>query len=236
MRTNKVKRPNNWQQMASIIEYADLRVDTQKRDLLLLCLLAEKFNIPAVVVNPINVNLINDFSKICHINIGVAISYPIGAYYPDAKIHEIEDSIIDGADIIYMTMAVGAFLSGWVDRISRPEMEGLVRTANGRPTRLITEGSVLSADQKYALCNLAIESGIDELMICTGFKPSNLPPITVDDIKVFIEAAKNRIKIGYMGDIENPVDALNMIDLGISHFCTFSAIKLLSFFSEFQKI
>ena len=217
-----------WTEIAPLIDYADLRVDVQERDLRLLCLEAEKLGISTVVVNPANVALTASLAKPCGLKVAAAVSYPIGAYWPDEKGLEVADAVADGADEIYMVMAVGLFLNGQVDQQTIPEMAALVREAQGRPTKLVTELSVLTDEQKRTVCSLAIDAGIDYLVTSTNFGPSKLPPVTLDDIKVVAEAAGDSIGILYMGDLENADRVNELQEAGVTRFGTTTIRALLN--------
>lgn len=217
-----------WQQIAKLIDYADLRVDTQARDLRLLCLEAEKFGISTVLVNPVNVALTAALVKGTGVRVATAVSYPVGAYWPDAKGMEVADAVADGADEIQMVMAVGQFLDGKIDQQTIPEMAALVKEAQGRPTKLIIEASVLSDAQKRTVCRLAIEAGIDYLVTTTSFAPSKLPPVTLDDIRVLVEAAGDSLGIVFHGECENREQIDELLQAGVSGFCTSSVHKLVA--------
>lgn len=225
--------PATWEEMAGLIDYADLRVDTQERDLRLLCLEAEKYGIPTVVVNPVNVELAASFARASGVKVAAAVSYPVGAYWPEAKALEIADAVEDGADEIYMVMSVGLFLDGRIEEQTIPEMAALVREAQGRPTRLITEASILTVEQKRTVCRLAAEAGIDYLVTSTAFDRSNLPPVTLEDIRVLAEAAGDSIGIMYRGDIGSAGRAAELLEAGITRFCTSSARALLGSYRGF---
>ena len=211
---------NRWNEIARLIDYADLRVDTQERDLRLLCLEAEKYSVPTVVVNPANVTLTASFVKGTAVKVAAAVSYPVGAYWPDEKELEVADAVADGADEIYMVMAVGQFLDGRIDEQTLPEMAALVKAAQGRPTKFVTELSVLSDEQKCVVCQLAIDAGIDYLVTSTNFAPSKLPPVTLDDIRVVAEAAGDAIGIVYMGDLSSMAQIDELRTVGVTRFGT----------------
>jgi deoxyribose-phosphate aldolase len=163
------------------------------------------------------------------------VSYPVGAYWPDAKALEIADAVEDGADEIYMVMSVGLFLDGRVEEQTIPEMAALVKEAQGRPTKLITEASVLTNEQKRTVCKLAVDAGIDYLVTSTAFSRSNLPPVTLDDIRVMVDAAGDSIRIIHKGDINNTEQANELLAAGISRFCTSYARALLASYKGFPE-
>jgi deoxyribose-phosphate aldolase len=215
-----------WEQIANLIDYTDLRVDTQERDLRLLCLEAKKFGIPTVVVNPVNVLMTTSFAKGSNVKVAAAVSYPIGAYWPEAKALEIADAIKDGADEIYMVMSVGLFLDGKIVEQTIPEMTALVKEAQGRPTKLITEVSILSDEQKRTVCKLAKDAGINYLVTSTDFPQSNLPPVTLNDVIVLAESAGDSLGIIFKGDPETIKQVEELQRAGVSRFCISSIYKL----------
>jgi deoxyribose-phosphate aldolase len=219
--------------MAGLIDYADLRVDTRERDLRVLALEAEKFGIPLIVVNPVNLPLAKALAEGSRTRVGVTVSYPVGAYWPEDKVREVRDAVEDGADEIYMMMAVGAFLSGWIEDYTLPEMRGLVHAAEGRPTRLITEIAVLDTDQQRMVCDLAASAGIQALVCCSGFRPSKLPPVSPADVQALGGTAGETIEINYMGDVEEAAQALDILRAGASRICTESARRILEGFGGF---
>ncbi len=224
---------NSWEQLASLIDFANLFVDTRERDLHLLCLQAEKYKIPAVLVNPGNLKLVKRISKGMDIEIAAAVSYPVGAYFPEVKAQEIEDAIDDGADQIYMIMAVGAFIDGWLEQQIIPEFNYLVEKAAGKPTKLVTEVSVLDSDQRRKVCDLAMESGIDYLVTTTDFDRSNLHPVTLEDIEFLAEYVQEDLLIIHKSRFEDPKQAQSSLDAGAARLCTENVLALLATFDDF---
>lgn len=225
--------PKTWQEMASLLDFADLHVDTQEHDLRLLCLQAEKYKIPTVVVNPVNVSMAKRLSKGFNIEVASMLSFPVGAYFPEVKGEEIDDAIEDGADQIYMVMAVGAFLDGWLEKQTIPEMKVLVKNAGNRPTKLVTEISVLNSDQRRKVCDLAVESGVDYLVTSTDFDRSNLPPVTTEDIKFLVDYVQGGLKIIHKNKFTNPQQALDSLEVGVARLCTENPREVLQLFDDF---
>ena len=226
-------RPTTWIEMAALLDYADLRVDTREKDLLLLCLEADKYKIPTVLVNPVNVTLAKQFTRGLDVQVAGAISYPVGAYFPDVKGQEIEDAIADGADQIYMVMAVGAFIDGWLDQQTIPEFEILVKKAEGRPTKLVTEVSVLSDEQRWIICDLAMEAGIDYIVTTTDFDRSNLPPVSVDDIEFLVNYVHGDLQVIHKNNFDSLEIAQACLKVGAAGLCTENAREILQQYVDF---
>jgi len=226
-------RPNNWRDMAALLDYADLRVDTRESDLRLLCLEADRYQISTALVNPVNVKLAKRFTKGSDVKVAVAIAYPVGAYFPEVKGQEILDAIEDGADQIYMIMAVGAFLDGWLEEQTIPELETLVHAASGRSTKLVTELSVLNEDQRKRVCDLAIGAGIDYLVTTTDFERSNLPSVTLVDIKLVVDHVQGELQIIHKSKFAGLPQALACLEAGATRLCTENAREILQGYADF---
>lgn len=224
---------NTWNEMSSLLDYAELSLDAQEKDLQFLTLHADKLGIPTVLVNPVNVSLTKQLSKGLDLRIAAMTSYPVGAYFPEVKGEEIEDAIEDGADEIYMVMAVGAFIDGWEEKQTIPEMQVLVEKANGRPTKLVTEISVLNPDQRRRVCDLAMESKVQYLVTTTDFDRSNLPPVVLEDLQFLLDYVGHDLKIIHKSRFEDPKFAQECLRMGVSRLCTENPRKILQQFDDF---
>jgi deoxyribose-phosphate aldolase len=230
---NKTIIPQTWQVLSGLINYSNLAVDARENDIRLLCLEAQKYLIGVVVVSPVDTSLAAQYCQGSKVKVASAISYPIGADLPEMKRQEIQEAIADGAKSIYMQMAVGAFRERLVKKQTRPEIENLVEIADGRPTTLITEGSVLTSGQINSIVKMSAKAGVNNIAVCSGFERSRLPEITNKVIGEFVDAAKDSIGIVYMGRVKDLDRALELIKIGVSRICTPDARKLLQGYSSF---
>jgi len=228
----EAKEPETWLEMAGQLDYANLRLDARERDIRLLCLEAERYGIPTILVNPVYVSLAASLARGSGVAVAAAISYPVGAYPPEFKEREIEDAVENGADEIFMMMALGPFTEGLHDH-TRSEMEALARAARGRPTRVMTEVALYSDEQKKTICQMAIEAGIDYLVASMGFVPNNIRPATPAEVEQLVAVAHGDIGIVAMGNIESTEQALTMLRAGASRICTEAARGVLRDFGPF---
>jgi deoxyribose-phosphate aldolase len=230
---DKTNIPTTWQQMSNILDYSNLEVDARENDIRLLCLEADKFGISTVVVNPVNVKLATNSCKETNVTAACAVSFPVGGYLPDFKGLEIQEAIDDGAKNIYLLMAVGAFREGLIEKQTKPEIANLARLAGNLKTTLITEGSVLSSEQRASIVKIASDFGIKNIAVCSGFERSRLPDITNQEISEFVFAANGLIDVSYMGRVKSLERAIDLFNLGISCICTPDVRKILSEYPTF---
>jgi deoxyribose-phosphate aldolase len=222
-------RPRTREELAARLDYANLAVDAREDDIRLLCLEAEKYSLLNICVNPTNVALAARCLAGSSVKVSAAIAYPIGAYPPEIKGFEIEDAIANGANEIMMMMAIGVFVEGQHDQ-TKAEMEMLVRTARGRPTRLMIEGGALTDEQKECVCHLAISAGIGYLVTSTDFAPGGFPGAAAADVAWLVQVAEDRIGIVAASNIRDTERALAMLDAGASRILTPAALDVLAGF------
>jgi deoxyribose-phosphate aldolase len=225
--------PESWQELASRIDYSCLQVDARACDIRLACLEAQKYALPTVVVNPVNITMATQVCRGSSVGVVGAVAYPVGGDRPDFKALEVQEALAEGAEGIYMLMAVGAFREGWLDEQTRPEIAGLVKAAAGLKTTLITEGSVLTTAQIRELVHLAIEAGVCNMAVCSGFDRSRLPEISDQTIQEFADAAGGSLGLVYMGRVSDLDQAGRLIGLGVNRLCTPDARMLLQGYSSF---
>ena len=85
---------------------------------------------------------------------------------------------------------------------------------------------MLADEQKRLVCKLAMDAGIDYLVTYTDFPQSNLPPVTLNDIKVLVETAGDSMGIIYKGDLDKVEQVNELLKAGVSRFCMSSVNRL----------
>jgi deoxyribose-phosphate aldolase len=218
--TSNLSSFKSWPQLAKHLEYANLQSNAREADIRLLCLEAEKWGIEVVVVNPVNVALAVSVTKGTKVKVAAAISYPVGGDLADHKEKEVAEAVEDGADVIYMLMAVGAFRDNWFEQQTLPEIRGMVKAAAGRPTRLITEASVLTGEQRKKICQMAIQEKVPVLMAATAFERSHLPELTDKDIQELVSYAGNSLEIMVMDTLGTMNGIRHYFSLGVKRICS----------------
>jgi deoxyribose-phosphate aldolase len=212
--------PQSWNDLSQRLEYSNLRSNAREADIRLLCLEAEKMGIAVILVNPVNVKLATDILRGTKVKVAAAVSYPIGGDCPDFKEKEVGEAVEDGAEVIYMLMAVGAFRDNWIEQQTLPEIRGLVKASSGRATRLMTEASVLTTEQKKKLCDISSAEGVKTLVINSGFSRSRLPELKDNDIKEFVGYAENKLEI-FVTDTNGTIEGIRKyFSLGVNQICT----------------
>jgi len=220
---NRSKTPGG---LPQLLIYSNLEVDAGISDIKLTCMEAEKLDIPRILVNPVNVSLAAKNCTNSKVKVGAALSYPVGTFPAEIKGYEIEDAIQNGADEIYMLMALGVFLDGFYDDIQK-EMEVLVEKAGKLPTYYMIETSAVYKDHLARICLMAKLSGLDFIVSSTNFKPGGYLPATIEEVKYMAECEETGPAVVAHGDFKTRRQVEDYLNAGASRVCTPHAAKLL---------
>lgn len=221
---HRSKKPGG---LPQLLIYSNLAVDAGISDIKLTCMEAEKLGIPRILVNAVNVSLAAKNCTNSKVKVGAALSYPVGTYPAEIKGYEIEDAIQNGADEIYMLMALGVFLDGFYDEIQE-EMEVLVEKAGTLPTYYMIETSALKKDHLARICLMAKTTGLDCIVSSTNFKPGGYLPATIEEVKYLAECKKPGPAVVAHGDFKTRRQVEAYINAGASRVCTPDAVEILS--------
>jgi deoxyribose-phosphate aldolase len=235
----KIPTAINISNLAQHLILSNLGVDASKRDIKLTCLEAIQYGIPRILVNAVNISMAREFCNNTLVKVCAALSYPVGAYPPEVKGLEIQDAIKNGADEIFMLMAVGSFLDGTYDIIQK-EMETMLEYADDKPAHYMIETSALSQEQLSSLCKLVKKNGIESIVTSTNFKQGGFLPANEQQILTLVDLANGKFEIVVFDDIANEQSTVKLLDTGVDKICTRYSIDIVknnsSIHNEIQAI
>jgi deoxyribose-phosphate aldolase len=209
--------------VAAMIDHTELRVDASYADIRRLCLEAEKFRFPVVVVYPVNVPLAAELLDGTGIRIAAVVGFPTGAYTVAGKAFESEDAIAKGAEEIDFVINVGA-LKGGNYTLVEDELQTIARVTGHTTTKAILETCLLSDEEKATACKLATDAGIDFVKTATGFGAKGA---TVEDVRLLRRVAGEDVGVTASGGIRTPQDAVALIGAGATRIGTSSGILII---------
>lgn len=213
-------------QLAGTIDQTMLKIEATYGDIERLCLEAEKYHFAAVAVHPVNIPLAAKMLKGTGVKVCAALAFHLGAYPPEIKEFECRDAVEKGADELDMMMNVGALKESRYD-IVRKEVEGLVKAAEGRITKLILETCLLTDEEKAKACEIAKECGADFVKTSTGFGKQGA---TVHDVILMRETVGADMGVKASGGIRNTEMALAMIEAGANRLGVSTGVAIVEGF------
>lgn len=212
-------------ELARFIDHTNLKPTATREDMRLLCNEAKDYHFKMVAINQVQSELCSDLLKDTDINIGAAISFPLGQTSIASKVAETKDAIKNGAtEIDYVINITEVKEKNW--NYLQSEMEQIVAVCkeNEVISKVIFENAYLEDEEKIALCEIAKEVKPDFIKTSTGFAPSGA---TFEDVKLMKEHVGPEVKVKAAGGIRDAQTFKKMIACGAERIGTSSGIAII---------
>ena len=134
-----------------------------------------------------------------------------------------EDSIDAGADEIDVVAAIGHILDEDWDYVE-DDLSAVLRSASGRPVKVILETAALDPMQIVKSAALAAEAGAAFVKTSTGFHPAG--GATVAAVSLMRRSVPERVGIKAAGGVRDCATAFRMIAAGATRIGTSSGVAL----------
>jgi len=197
-------------QIANYIEYTLLHPSATERDVIELCLEAQKNNYFAVNINSYYVSLAKQLLSKTNIKVCTPIGFPLGAMSTASKVYEAKQALNDGADEIEMVINQGLLKSKNYVSVLKDITD--VKLAIGdTPLKVIIEISELNKNEIIRICEICLDANIDYIKTSSGFSKNGS---TFTTVKIIKKTVKNHIKIAAFDGVEDYETALKYLDSG----------------------
>lgn len=207
------------------IDHTLLKPTATITDIQQLCAEAVDYNFFSVCVNSSHVKLATEFlSESSTVNVCSVIGFPLGAMSTEAKIAELQQAKLDGADEFDMVINIGWLKSGKEDAVEA-EIKQLKNTAGNSVLKAIIETCYLSDEEITKASKLAINAGADFVKTSTGFGTGGA---TLEAIDLMKKAVNGKAKLKASGGIRDYKTAKEYIDAGVSRIGTSNGIAIVT--------
>ena len=212
-------------QLARFIDHTNLKPDASKKDIETLCTEAKEYHFKMVAINQTQSELCSNLLENTDINVGAAISFPLGQTTIDAKVAETQDAFKNGAtEIDYVVNLTEVKEKNW--NYIEEEMKRIVSLCrqNNIISKVIFENAYLVNEEIIALCEIAKKVKPDFIKTSTGFAPSGA---TFEDVKLMKEHVGDEVKVKAAGGIRDADTFKKMIACGAERIGTSSGISII---------
>jgi len=210
--------------ISKYIEHSNLKPYATKSDIKKLCEEAVQYKFYGVCVNPYYVPYAKDLLIDTDIKIITVIGFPLGANKLKTKLVEATTAQNDGADELDIVWNISAFKSGEYDYIIE-ELKTIIEYTKPLTHKIIIETAYLRLKEKFKAVELLIEAGTEFLKTSTGFAPEGAK---LEDIRLFKEISKGKLKIKASGGIKDKETALKMIKFGADRIGTSHGVEIVN--------
>jgi deoxyribose-phosphate aldolase len=217
-------------ELAGMVDHTLLRADAKKEEFAKLCEEADSYGFKMVAINSFPVAMCREFLKDSPVHVGAAIGFPLGQTTIENKVHEVKQSIADGADEIDYVINVGRLKDGDLDYIRREMTEIVAAAREGKIlSKVILENCYLTDEEKVQVCEIAREVKPDFVKTSTGFGTGGA---TVEDVRLMKQTVGDAVKVKAAGGIRDLETALNMVEAGAERLGTSSGIKIVNEYKD----
>lgn len=212
-------------QLSRFIDHTNLKADASKQDIQKLCQEASDFHFKMVAINQVQSKRCAQFLAGTDVNIGAAISFPLGQTSKEAKLFETENAIELGAtEIDYVINLTEAKAQNWA--YIEEEMRGIVELCKNKQiiSKVIFENAYLSDAEKIKLAEIAKQVEPDFIKTSTGFAPTGA---IFEDVRLMKKHVGEKVKVKAAGGIRDAETFKKMIACGAQRIGTSAGIEII---------
>lgn len=200
--------------LASFIDHSLLNPIATPEQIAQCCAEADRFGFPAVCVYPTFVRQAVELLHSKRPQVCTVIGFPSGATTSTVKLYEAQEAVENGATELDVVVNLGWLKTGHLDAVHR-ELATIVE-ATGVVVKAVLETYLLTDAEKALTAEVCLDAGVAFLQTNTGF----YGPATVEDVKLFKAASKNRLEIKAASGIQTTDQAIELILAGATRLGT----------------
>lgn len=215
----------NINDFARLVDHTNLKAFASKKDIIKLCDEAKEYHFKMVAVNQVQSKLCAEQLAGTDIDIGAAISFPLGQTTIESKEFDTKNAISNGANEIDYVINITE-LKNKNYAYLKDEMSRIVTVCHNSniPCKVIFENCYLTKDEIKKMSEIAKEVKPDFIKTSTGFGTEGA---VLEDVKLMKSVVGNDIKVKAAGGIRNTDDFLAFIEAGADRIGTSAGVKII---------
>lgn len=151
------------------------------------------------------------------VGLSVGVGFPMGGVTTEAKVAEVRETSLLGAEMFDCMPNIGYLKSGQDEKFTE-EIRRIVQAAAGRPVRVMLEYSILDRAEKVRAAKLSEKAGVAGVKNSSGWGRGG--PATVEDIRLLRSSVSPRVHVKASGGIRDLDNTLKLIDAGADYLGT----------------
>ena len=182
-------------EILSHVDHTQLKAVATWEDIRKLCDEAVSLHTASVCVPPCYIKRIRD--NYPQLDICTVVGFPLGYSVTEAKLAEVKQALLDGADEIDMVVNITDVKNHDYDAVET-EICALREATGSKILKVIIETCYLTEEEKIRLCEIVTRAGADYIKTSTGFGTAGA---TLEDIRLFKEHIGPGVKMKAAGGI-----------------------------------
>jgi deoxyribose-phosphate aldolase len=160
--------------------------------------------------------------------VGAVVGFPHGNETPSMKVYQAREVLDLGADEIDMVMNIPA-LKNEEEELFIRDVEGVVRAAEGKTVKVITENCYLTQEEKRRACDWIARAGAHFVKTSTAYATGGA---TLDDVRLMHEAVQGRCLVKVAGGVRQIAEVLQYLQAGARRFGSTRTEQFVSAFRD----
>ena len=199
---------------AKLFDHSVVRPDATREQVVQFANTAARLGTATLTVQPHYIGLAAEHLRGSGILVGTVIGFPHGNETPSMKRYQAEQVLTLGAEEIDMVMNIPALRTG-EHGLFLSDIEGVVRAAQGRIVKVITENCYLTPDEKRRACEWIAQAGAHFVKTATGYAERGA---TLEDVRLMSEVVHGRCQVKAAGGIRTIDEVLAYLEAGARRF------------------
>lgn len=209
-------------EMMHYVDHTQLKAFASWEDIQRLCEEAMEYETASVCIPPCYIRRVHEAYG-DRINICTVVGFPMGYSVTDAKVAEVRQALLDGANEIDTVINLTDVKNGDLDKVEQ-EIAVLKQETGDKILKVIIETCYLTEEEKIALCRAVTNAGADFIKTSTGFGTGGA---TLEDIRLFRKHIGPGVRMKAAGGVRSMEDLEQFIREGCARVGTSSAVSLL---------
>lgn len=199
---------------AKLFDHSIIRPDATREQVREFAETAVRLGTATLTVQPHYISVAVELLRGSSVLLGTVIGFPHGNETPSMKEHQAREVVDLGAEEIDMVMNIPALRNGEIELFIR-DVEGVVRAAEGKIVKVITENCYLSQEEKRRACEWIAEAGAHFVKTSTAYAEGGA---TLDDVRLMYQAVKGKCQVKAAGGIREIHEVLQYLQAGARRF------------------
>ena len=199
---------------AKLFDHSIVRPNATRAEVIQFGETAARLGTATLTVQPHYIPLAVELLRGTDVLVGTVVGFPHGNETPAMKRYQAQQALDLGAQEIDMVMNIPA-LKNREQRVFIQDIEGVVRAADGRVIKVITENWYLSDEEKRRACDWIAQAGAHFVKTSTAYAEGGA---TLEDVRLMYEVVNGRCLVKAAGGVRELPELLEYLRAGARRF------------------
>ena len=213
---------------AKLFDHSIVRPDASRAEVARFAETAVRLGTATLTVQPHYVRFASEQLRGSGVLVGTVVGFPHGNETPSMKVYQAREVLDLGAEEIDMVMNIPALKNRETALFVR-DIEGVVRAAEGKTVKVITENCYLTEQEKQLACEWIVQAGAHFVKTSTAYADGGA---TLEDVRLMYQVVKGRCQVKAAGGIRRIDEVLEYLRAGARRFGSTRTDHLAQAFDE----